>query len=124
MIRRRPCIEAKKDEPAKAAPQKGDWLKISGHPCSWGVDYADHPSNPAWDKVISLMQVAGYTGTDLGPVGYYDTERLGGMLAGLNLDLVAGNIFEKMHEPAELDAIIAKTRASCTTLQKFGAKYF
>jgi inosose dehydratase len=118
MIRRR--------QPKQAAPAatQGQWLKLSGHPCSWGVDYADHPSNPAWDKVISLMSVAGYTGTDLGPVGYYDTERLGDMLKGLKLDLVAGNIFEKMHEPDQLEMIIEKTKTSCSTLAKFGAKFF
>merc|ERR1740127_128219 len=78
------------------AAQAGDWLKLSGHPCSWGVDYADHPSNPAWDKVIALMAEAGYTGTDLGPVGYYDPDRLEHMLKSLSLTLVAGNIFEKV----------------------------
>merc|ERR1719230_1861526 len=113
MIRRR---QPKQVAPA---PANGQWLKLSGHPCSWGVDYADQQSNPAWDKVIALMSVAGYTGTDLGPVGYYDTERLGDKLKGLDLDLVAGNIFEKLHEPDQLEAIIAKTRESCATLQKF-----
>merc|ERR1719161_1823415 len=118
MIRRRAVPQA----PPKATT--GPWLKLSGHPCSWGVDYADHPSNPAWDKVMSLMSVAGYSGTDLGPVGYYDTERLGDMLKGLKLDLVAGNIFEKLHEPDQLEMIIEKTKSSCRTLQKFGAKFF
>lgn len=118
MIRRRQVPQA----PPSAST--GQWLKLSGHPCSWGVDYADHPSNPAWDKVISLMSVAGYSGTDLGPVGYYDTERLGDMLKGLKLDLVAGNIFEKLHEPDQLEMIIEKTKSSCRTLQKFGAKFF
>jgi len=109
--------------PAKKSKTE-QWLKLSGHPCSWGVDYADHPSNPAWDKVVPLMAAAGYTGTDLGPVGYYDTDRLEGMLKGLNLDLVAGNIFEKLHEPDQLNMILEKTKVSCTTLKKFGAKYF
>jgi inosose dehydratase len=70
------------------------------------------------------MADAGYTGTDLGPVGYYDPDRLENMLKSLNLTLVAGNIFEKVHEPDQLDLIIEKTRASCTTLKKFGAKFF
>jgi len=104
--------------------QKGDWLQLSGHPCSWGVDYAHHPSNPPWDKVIARMAEAGYTGTDLGPVGYYDPERLEGLLSEHCLKLVAGNIFEKLHEPDLLDMIIEKTHASCTTLKKFGAKFF
>mmetsp|Transcript_1924 Transcript_1924/g.4350 ORF Transcript_1924/g.4350 Transcript_1924/m.4350 type:complete len:318 (+) Transcript_1924:81-1034(+) len=112
------------DATESAKRHKGDWLKLSGHPCSWGVDYADHPSNPPWDKVVALMAEAGYTGTDLGPVGYYDPERLEHMLTSSKLQLVAGNIFEKLHEPDQLDMIIEKTRASCTTLKKFGAKFF
>merc|ERR1712032_1504647 len=106
------------------ASAPGSWLKLSGHPCSWGVDYADHPSNPPWDKVVALMSVAGYTGTDLGPVGYYDTDRLDSTLQGLKLDLVAGNIFEKLHEPDQLEMILEKTKASCTTLKMFGAEFF
>jgi inosose dehydratase len=70
------------------------------------------------------MAAAGYTGTDLGPVGYYKPDRLEHLLKKFNLDLVAGNIFEKLHEPDQLDLIIEKTRASCTTLKKFGAKFF
>jgi S-adenosylmethionine synthetase len=110
------------ERPAKR--QRGEWLKLSGHPCSWGVDYADHPSNPPWDKVVARMAEAGYTGTDLGPVGYYKPERLEGLLNEHRLTLVAGNIFEKLHEPELLDMILEKTRESCTTLQKFGAKFF
>ncbi|CAK0902643.1 unnamed protein product, partial [Prorocentrum cordatum] len=110
------------EPPAKR--QKGEWLKLSGHPCSWGVDYADHPSNPPWDKVIARMAEAGYTGTDLGPVGYYKPEQLEGLLTKHSLQLVAGNIFEKMHEPDQLDMIIQKTHDSCSTLKKFGAKFF
>jgi len=102
----------------------GEWLKLAGHPCSWGVDYADHPSNPPWESVISCMAEAGYTGTDLGPVGFYDPAKLKDVLQNAKLDLVAGNIFEKVHEPDQLELIMEKTHASCTTLKSFGAKFF
>jgi inosose dehydratase len=120
----RPATSAAEGGPAIKKQKTEQWLKLSGHPCSWGVDYAVHKSNPAWDKIIPLMSAAGYTGTDLGPVGYYDTDRLEGMLKGLQLDLVAGNIFEKLHEPDQLNMILEKTKTSCTTLKKFGAKFF
>jgi predicted dehydrogenase len=99
-------------------------LNISAHPCSWGVDYADSPANPPWDKVVKCMADAGYAGTELGPVGYYDPERLSGLLDSLNLQLVGGNIFEKLHEPNELPGILEKVHQSCTTLKKHGAKFF
>jgi len=99
-------------------------LNISNHPCSWGVDYADCPTNPPWEKVIKCIADSGYAGSELGPVGYYDPEKLGEKLESLKLQLVAGNIFEKLHEPAEVKAIIEKVHTSCRTLKKFGAKYF
>mmetsp|Transcript_52424 Transcript_52424/g.121897 ORF Transcript_52424/g.121897 Transcript_52424/m.121897 type:complete len:322 (-) Transcript_52424:83-1048(-) len=99
-------------------------LRLSGHPCSWGVDYADSPHNPPWVEVIKLMAEAGFAGTELGPVGYFDTERLGGMLQTTGLQLVAGNIFEKLHEPDQMKLILEKVHTSCKTLKKFGAKFF
>merc|ERR1719437_181292 len=80
-------MQAVKDSVAKKQKSGGEWLKLSGHPCSWGVDYADHPSNPPWEKVIELMAEAGYTGTDLGPVGYYNPEKLEHLLSTLKLEL-------------------------------------
>mmetsp|Transcript_49552 Transcript_49552/g.119237 ORF Transcript_49552/g.119237 Transcript_49552/m.119237 type:complete len:322 (+) Transcript_49552:74-1039(+) len=114
-------------EPAmKRARVEGDsfTLRLSGHPCSWGVDYADSPHNPPWDEVIKLMAQAGYAGTELGPVGYFDPERLGELLKSTRLELVAGNIFEKLHEPSEMKMILEKVHSSCKTLQKFGAQFF
>jgi predicted dehydrogenase len=109
---------------ALKAPKFEFKLNISAHPCSWGVDYADSPYNPPWEKVIQCMADGGYAGTELGPVGYYDPERLPGLLKSLNLQLVAGNIFEKLEEPSELPGILAKVHKSCETLQKLGAKFF
>jgi len=99
-------------------------LNISNHPCSWGVDYADCPTNPPWQDVIRCIAESGYAGTELGPVGYFDSEKLGGHLDKLNLQLVAGNIFEKLHEPAEVPAILEKVHASCRILKQHGGKFF
>jgi inosose dehydratase len=99
-------------------------LKVSNHPCSWGVDYADCPTNPPWDKVIDCIAGSGFAGTELGPVGYYDPQLLGAKLEKLHLQLVAGNIFEKLHEPAEVPAVLEKVHQSCKILQRFGAKFF
>jgi len=99
-------------------------LNIGNHPCSWGVDYAGCPTNPPWEKVIECISKSGYAGTELGPVGYYDPERLEEKLTSLNLQLTAGNIFEELHDPAKVPAILEKVHTSCRTLKKFGAKYF
>jgi len=99
-------------------------LNICNHPSSWGVDYAECPTNPPWEGVIKCIAESGYSGTELGPVGYYDPAGLGEKLESLKLQLVAGNIFEKLHEPAEVKAILEKVHMSCKTLQKHGAKFF
>lgn len=99
-------------------------LNLSNHPCSWGVDYAESPSNPPWDKVVQCIADAGYAGTELGPVGYYDPAHLSEKLKSLGLQLVGGNIFEKLHEPEELPAILAKVHASCKILKEHGARFF
>lgn len=103
--------------------QDSGWLKLSGNPSSWGVESAVHPFNPAWDKVIKCISDVGYAGTELGPMGYYDTELLEEMLKKTELQLVAGSICEKLHEPDQLETIIAKTQESCAILKRFGAKF-
>lgn len=99
-------------------------LNIGNHPCSWGVDYADCPTNPPWDEVLRCIAESGYQGSELGPVGYYKPERLGGLLKQHDLHITAGNIFEKLHEPAEVPAILKKVHQSCTILKEHGAKFF
>jgi inosose dehydratase len=99
-------------------------LNIGNHPCSWGVDYADCPTNPPWEKVIECMANAGFAGTELGPVGYYDNSRLGEVLQSFNLKLTAGNIFENLHKPEEVPAILEKVHKSCSMLKEHGGKLF
>ena len=45
-------------------------IKIGNAPCSWGVEFADDPRNPSWRKVLQENAEAGYTGIELGPVGF------------------------------------------------------
>lgn len=40
------------------------------------------------------------------------------------LQLTAGNIFEKLHEPAEMPAILEKIHKSCRILKEHGARFF
>jgi sugar phosphate isomerase/epimerase len=47
-----------------------DMIKIGNAPCSWGVEFADDPRNPSWRKVLQENAEAGFTGIELGPVGF------------------------------------------------------
>lgn len=99
-------------------------LSLANHPSSWGVDYADSPTNPPWEGVLRCIGEAGFEGTELGPVGYYQGSELTQKLKEHKLKLVAGNIFEKLHEEEELAKIMEKVHASCKTLAEHGAEYF
>merc|ERR1719181_2591692 len=99
-------------------------LNIGNHPCSWGVDYADCATNPPWEGVVECMAKAGFAGTELGPVGYYENARLGALLQQHKLKLTAGNIFENLHKPEEVPAILEKVHKSCSMLKEHGGKFF
>ena len=45
-------------------------IRIGNAPCSWGVEFAGDPRNPGWKDVIRENAEAGYTGIELGPVGF------------------------------------------------------
>ena len=45
-------------------------IRIGNAPCSWGVEFANDPRNPPWRQVLSDCAAAGYTGIELGPIGF------------------------------------------------------
>jgi inosose dehydratase len=45
-------------------------IQIGNAPCSWGVEFPNDPRNPAWRTVLAQCAEAGYTGIELGPVGF------------------------------------------------------
>ena len=49
-------------------------INLANAPVSWGVDYAEDPKNPPWEKVMTEIADAGYRHTELGPYGYYPTD--------------------------------------------------
>ena len=45
-------------------------IRIGNAPCSWGVEFAQDPRNPAWQTVLKECAEAGYQGIELGPIGF------------------------------------------------------
>lgn len=76
-------------------------VKTSNAPVSWGVSYVGQPGAPPWQTVLREIADAGYRFTELGPIGFYpeDPKRFGEALAETRLTLVAGHIFEHLHDP-------------------------
>ncbi len=98
-------------------------LSISIAPCSWGVEFAGDPRNPPWTKVLDEAKAAGYTGCELGPVGFMpeDPTVLGPALAERGLSLVAGVVFRPFHDPAKWDEVLTASLRTCRALVAHGA---
>ena len=82
-------------------------------PDSWGVlDY----SGPSWEqsheKMLDEMVEAGYTGTELGPYGFFPTEpkTLEPQLAQRKLKLLGSFVPVKMTDPGSRKAVIMRIR--------------
>ena len=100
-------------------------IKIGNAPCSWGVEFADDPRNPAWRKVLQENADAGYTGIELGPVGFMpeDPAVLGDALEEFGQELVGGVVFRPFHDPAAWDDVMDGSVRTCAALKAHGARH-
>jgi inosose dehydratase len=100
-------------------------IKIGNAPCSWGVEFADDARNHDWRKVLQENADAGYTGIELGPIGYMpeDPVQLGEALAEFQQELVGGVVFRPFHDPSKWDEVMDASVRTCKALKAHGAKH-
>ena len=100
-------------------------IKIGNAPCSWGVEFADDPRNPAWETVLEQCAEAGYRGIELGPVGFMpeDPSVLGDALAKFELELIGGVVFRAFHDPSQWDDVMDGSVRTCKALAAHGARH-
>jgi inosose dehydratase len=100
-------------------------IKIGNAPCSWGVEFADDARNPAWRKVLQENADAGYTGIELGPIGYMpeDPAVLGDALEEFNQELVGGVVFRPFHDADAWDEVLDASIRTCKALKAHGAQH-
>ena len=100
-------------------------IRIGNAPCSWGVEFADDPRNPAWRTVLDECKAAGYHGIELGPVGYMpeDPAELGDALAERELELIGGVVFRPFHDPQQWDDVLDGSVRTCQALSAHGARH-
>ena len=93
-------------------------LKLATSPTSWGVDVADAPGNPVWEKVLDEIAGSGVDALELGPVGYLpeDPGRLREELFGRGLTAVGSFVFDDLHDPACRERILVDTRRACDAI--------
>ncbi|MBU4530500.1 MAG: sugar phosphate isomerase/epimerase [Hoeflea sp.] len=100
-------------------------IQIGNAPCSWGVEFPNDPRNPAWRTVLSQCAEAGYTGIELGPVGFMpeDPAILAEALAENGLELIGGVVFRAFHDPTQWDDVMDGAVRTCKALVAHGAEH-
>lgn len=100
-------------------------IRIGNAPCSWGVEFAEDPRNPAWETVLDECAQAGYTGIELGPVGFMpeDPSILGDALAKRDLELIGGVVFRAFHDPSAWEDVLDGAVRTCKALVAHGARH-
>ena len=82
-------------------------------PDSWGVlDYPGPSWNQSYEKMLDEMVWAGYTGTELGPYGFFPTDSsvLKPQLQKRNLTLLGSFVPVVLSDPASADVAVAHIR--------------
>lgn len=100
-------------------------IQIGNAPCSWGVEFPNDPRNPAWRTVLQQCADAGYTGIELGPVGFMpeDPAILAEALDEHGLELIGGVVFRAFHDAAQWDDVMDGAVRTCKALVAHGAKH-
>ncbi|MGO4915781.1 sugar phosphate isomerase/epimerase family protein [Pseudogemmobacter sp. W21_MBD1_M6] len=100
-------------------------IKIGNAPCSWGIEFASDPSYPTWEAVLDQCAGAGYTGIELGPIGYMpeDPAVLAPALAARDLELIGGVVFRAFHDPAMWGDVMDASVRTCKALVAHGAQH-
>ena len=100
-------------------------IKIGNAPCSWGVEFPDDPRNPPWETVLKENAEAGYSGIELGPVGYMPEEPsvLAEALDKYGQTLIGGVVFRAFHDPNQWENVLDGTVRTCKALQAHGAEH-
>ena len=100
-------------------------IRFACAPVSWGVQ--DDPG-PAWEqpyeRVLAEIASAGYTGTELGPYGYFPTDPriLGEALKPLRLSLLSCFVPVPISDPSRTAQVVEHVRKVGALLSVLGAK--
>ena len=101
-------------------------FKFASAPDSWGV--LDYPG-PSWEqsyqKMLDEMVIAGYTGTELGPYGFFPTDPavLGKELTQRNLKLLGSFVPVVLSDPASAKVVVEHVRKVGGLLAALGAPF-
>lgn len=97
-------------------------VTLATGPVTWGVDFADAPSNPPWSVVLDDIARSGIGALELGPVGYLpeSKDELREALTSRNLTAVGSFIFDNMRQPGERARVLGETTRACRAIAAAG----
>jgi inosose dehydratase len=99
-------------------------VKLATGPNPWGVDSAEDPGNPPWQRVLDEIKQAGLGAVELGPVGYLpeDPVLLRQALAGRELTAVGSFVFEGLHDPSASSHVLDVADRACRAINAAGGR--
>ncbi len=104
----------------------GSRFQFACAPVSWGVgDYPDASWGQPYERILDEIVECGYTGTELGPYGYFPTDAdvLRPVLARRNLKMLSSFVPVAMADPSAADAVIERIRKVGALLGALGAPF-
>jgi inosose dehydratase len=93
--------------------QRNEQFLFASAPDSWGVlDYPGPSWNQSYEQMLDEMVAAGYTGTELGPYGFFptDADTLAAQLFKRQLTLLGSFVPVKMGQPDAELAVLERIR--------------
>lgn len=100
-------------------------IRLGSAPDSWGVWFAEDPTQVPWDRFLDELARAGYRWLELGPYGYLPTDpvRLADELAQRNLKVSGGGVFGALHRAAQWEQDVEEARKVAALVQAMDARY-
>jgi len=100
-------------------------IRLANAPCSWGLYQLSDTVGIAYERILDEIARSGYTGTELGPYGFFPTEpvRLKDALQSRGLSLPAGSAKEPYHVREARPGILERVRRTCMLLRDVGAEF-
>jgi inosose dehydratase len=100
-------------------------LRLATGPVSWGVDFADDPANPPWERVLDEIARSGFRATELGPVGYLpeDPIALRSAISGRGLAVGGSFLFQPLYDPHRRAEVLAVARRTCAAIAAAGGEH-
>lgn len=101
-------------------------IKIGNCPDSWGIWFDKNDKQMDWRRFTREFHDAGYTYTEIGPLGYMSTDpdELNAEFKKWDIKPVAGNIMFDLSDNDKMEWAEGHTRKVCDLLTKIGGEYY